>query len=197
MTRRRLTTLGIPAVAAAVLAGCGVGTDAQPRVIPPENVAFDLLEASTTTVTSLPANTVSKPIYFFNDADRLVAVDRPVPAPATAEGVLTALLSDANLEETSDKSYQTRIPAGTKLAGSVSSVDDEGVVRIDITNDLYNVEGPRLKQAIAQIVYTVTGYSDDVSLVEFSIDGSRSDVPNADGVNKTRVGRLDYRTYLR
>jgi len=83
--------LGVLAVAgglmAGLVAGCGITAESSANRIPPEQVPFDLMVAGTTTIpeTGTPVS------VFLLSGDRLLAVERTMPA----DGSLTDLLSVA------------------------------------------------------------------------------------------------------
>lgn len=178
---------------AALLGGCGVGTDATPRRIAKENVPHELLGASTTTVTSEPTNTVKEDVYLVRNDQRLVSVERDVQAPPTVTGLLQSLLDPVADEET-EEGYRTSIPPGTHLIRATSPIDGAGLVRLDLSEHLSSVEGDGLKRALAQIVWTATEI-DGVEQVEFSIAGNPREVVDETGAAKKRVGRDDYCTF--
>lgn len=177
----------------AALGGCGVGTDAAPRRIAQENVPHDLLGVSTTTVTSEPTNTVKERIYLVKSDQRLVPVLRDVQASPTVTVLLQSLLDPVSEEET-EEGYRTSIPPGTHLTRAASPVGADGLVRLDLSEHLYDVDGDGLKRALAQITWTATEI-DGVEQVEFWIGGNLREVVDEKGAAKRRVGRSDYCTF--
>lgn len=190
MRWRPVTALAV--VLVALVAACGVPTDAEPRAIETRNVPFQLLaptvEAPTTTQ---PANTATeRATIYLADADgKLQAVRRPVTAPATAKRVLEALLAGPT-EEEADR-FATAITSDTQLLG----VDgpDNGLVIVDLSRQLLDITGRSQILALAQVVFTVTALP-SVDRVLFKFEGQPAEVQNGNGtLTSSPLGRLSYR----
>jgi hypothetical protein len=185
-TGRARTSSALAGLLAAVvvLASCGVPENATPRALDGE-VPYDLL-ASTTTVPSagLPdASGDPVMLYFLDDEGRLAPAQRQLPSPVNSDDLLRLLfdgVSDAELGE----QLNSAIAPGTRLLG-VKGPSAEGVLTLDITDDLLRVTGRRQSQAIAQIVWTATQLK-GVESVQFEIEGKPTEVLSGNG-NFTEV----------
>lgn len=170
------------------LLACGVPVDRQPRPLAIEDLPPGFLaEPPTTTSTSPPVVEVRVPVFFLG-GDRLVLVERRVAAPATLERSLLALLAGVN-DEDAIRGLRSAVPAGTRLR----SVRMEGeVARVDLSLELAQGFGAEQTTALAQIVYTATGF-EGVKGVRFVIEGQEIDVPAGDGtLTASPLGRDAY-----
>jgi spore germination protein GerM len=185
---RRALLTGLAVVG---LAACGVPKDETPRQIDAQNVPFDLLAPTTTTSpAAMPAEAPTRAVtVFFAQADgRLAPVEREVEAPATLRKALLALLTGPRSQETA---MSTAITSETRLLHVRGPVD--GLVTIDLSEEMLDVTGRQQILALAQVVYTATAYP-DVTRVLFQFEGSAREVPNGDGtLTSTPLGRLSYR----
>jgi len=170
------------ALLAAVLAACGVPADDEPRAISGEQEPAEELADDTN-----DGRTGSALVYLtrFDGADnRLSSVELQVPVgasstlptPATA---LEALLGDTPDETLRADGYNTAIPANTRLL-STPTVDDEGVLTVDVNEPLYRVQAPNSTLAFGQIVCTADAF-DEVGAVQFQLEGVPRDAPMGDG----------------
>jgi spore germination protein GerM len=158
-------------------AGCGIPTDDGPRAISRENVPDDGGDAASETTASQP--TVIAPIYLVQSPEdpRLVAVDRRVPASSpSAEpdpaAVLEALLkANANRREQAD-GITNLIPEDTHLASQPELA--RGTLVIDLTEEIFDVEGENQRAAFGQIVCTADAI-EGVDAVRFQVEGERRD----------------------
>ena len=177
-------------IAVAVLAGCGVPADRDPRPIT-QRVPFGLLDPppASTTTTRPPLATVSTPVFFVTDG-RLVPVNREVPAPLSVPAALVALLDGPSDTETA-AGIRTAISLQTQLLSTEVGGD---VARLDLAGTFAEVPGDEQLLAVAQLVFTATAV-EGVSAVTFAINGRPVAVPTADGTLKPGpVGRADFPT---
>jgi spore germination protein GerM len=179
--------------AAVVLSSCGVPENATPRALDGE-VPYNLL-ASTTTVPSagLPdASGDPVVLYFLDDEGRLVPAHRQLPPPVDHNDLVDLLFDGVSDAELGDQ-LNSAIAPGTRLLG-VDGPDEDGVLTLDITDDLLRVTGRRQSQAIAQIVWTATQL-EGVESVLFEIEGKPTEVLSGNG-NPTPVplARRHFRT---
>ncbi|MGH9022044.1 MAG: GerMN domain-containing protein, partial [Acidimicrobiia bacterium] len=130
----------------------------------------------TTTSTSPPVVEVAIPVFFVGGA-RLVQVERRVAAPATLEQSFFALMAGVNDEE-AVRGLRSAVPPGTRMR---SVRLEGGVARVDLSLELAQGFGSEQMTALAQIVYTATGYA-GVTGVRFVIEGQEIDVPAGDGI---------------
>jgi spore germination protein GerM len=164
--------LGVAVVASAVLAGCGIPADSEPRAITEEQIP----DASTTTVdVGEESQTRSVDLYFTRfdgSRDVLMTVEHEVPTggesgrptPAT---VLEALLSGVPTDA-SDPAVVTKIPADTSLASQPEL--NGGILTVDLDNGIRGVQGDGARLAFGQMVCTVDAL-DGVEGVVFAIEG--------------------------
>ena len=172
MNGRRLMVLvlGLALVGAA----CGVKTDDGPRDIP-ETEQLDLGSSSNS---GAGAATGTSRIYLIGpDASGLGALLQPVArAAGTPTDLMEALLAGANGSEL-DQQYRSAIPVGTQLRSA--SVTSSTMV-VDLSDDILQLSGSDLVDALAQIVFTATEYP-DVTQVRVNVDGQPQQLPAGDG----------------
>lgn len=158
--------------------GCGIPTDSAPRAIARENVPDDAVGATTEATASQP--TVIAPIYLVQSPDdpRLVAVDRRVPAgspsaaPDPAAVLETLLRATANAQERAD-GITNLIPPDTRLASQPELV--RGTLVVDLTTQIFDVEGENQRAAFGQIVCTADAI-EGVGNVRFRVEGEAKEV---------------------
>lgn len=185
----------IRAVLVTLLAGaaCGAPIDDQPRALPPGDVPYGLLAADpVSTTTTLPSATSSRvTIFLVGGSGRLVAVERPVLAPASVERVVRALLNGPTDEEVRRGLRSAVNPATTMLSAPVEA----GIAIIDLSGDFAVGTGPEVIVALAQIVYTATALG-GVGGVRFTLEGRPAEIPTGDGSGTTApVGRAAYASF--
>jgi len=168
-----------------VAGACGVRADHDPEAIAPQDVPGQLLDPNPSSSTTLPesAGTTTVPVYLLVETDdgvRLVPRDREVTDAGDPDERLAALFLGASADEVND-GITTGIPADTKLLG-VTTDEDAGEVTIDVSNDIFSIEGPALAQAFAQIVWTATGPG--FPRVRFEVDGEPTPVLDGEGNNQ-------------
>lgn len=185
----------VTAVALAAMAGCGVGTDAQPQALAPDKVPYSLLATSTTSAPEPVTPTVAQvaaSIYLVdNETSRLVEVQRSVPVPPSARSALDELIKGPTEAELA-QGLRSNIARSTVLRGV--SGPDGGVVTVDLS-DLTGIAGQGQRLALAQVVFTVTA-APEVQRVLFAFAGQPSEVPNGQGESTGRpLGREDFATF--
>ena len=163
------------ALAAVMLgaAGCGIPTDDGPRAISRENVPDDVGDA--TSETTAPQPTVTAPIYLVHSPEdpRLVAVDRRVAAsspsaePDPAAVLETLLTASANRREQA-AGITNLIPEDTRLASQPELA--RGTLVVDLTSEIFDVEGENQRTAFGQIVCTADAI-EGVDAVRFQVQG--------------------------
>lgn len=173
MTRARTSALALALVA---LVGCGVPSDAGPRVIPQGDVPFDLLAAPTTSppTTQFQAR-VLVPIYLIGSG-RLVLVTRDVQPPASLLRIVQALLGGPTPDEAAN-GVRTAISGQTNV---LSIRVQESIATVDLTGAFADIGGREQILALAQLVFTTTA-SPTVAGVRLSLDGRVVEVPRGDG----------------
>jgi hypothetical protein len=184
--RRRV----LVALAVVVLGGaCGIATDDGPRVLPRNDVPFELLAPSTTTVNSTTpvAVTTEVPVYLVG-ANRLVVVRRLVESPPSLFRAIESLLAGPTAEE-AGAGLRSAVTNQTRL---LSVRVQSGVATIDLSGDFASIGGQDQILALAQLVYTATA-AQGVLGVRFSLDSKAVEVPRGDGtLTQEPLGPTDY-----
>jgi spore germination protein GerM len=181
MSRHVRTSLGAAALAVVALGvlGCGIPTDDGPRAISNENVPDDV--ADDTTEPTPSQSTVGAPIYLVQSPDdpRLVDVQRRVPAgsspaadPDPAAVLETLLTATANPREQIN-GITNLIPEDTRLASQPELA--RGTLVVDLTSEIFDVEGENQRAAFGQIVCTANRL-DGVHFVRFLVAGEPTEV---------------------
>lgn len=160
------------------LVGCGIPTDDNPRAISSESVPDAAVDDTTEATASEP--TVAAPIYLVQSPDdpRLVDVKRRVPAGSPAAGpdpaaVLETLLSATPNPREQANGITNLIPEDTRLASQPQLA--RGTLVVDLTNEIFNVEGEPQRAAFGQIVCTANAL-EGVNLVRFLVQGEPTGV---------------------
>jgi spore germination protein GerM len=160
------------AVAGAVLAGCGIPADDEPRAVSPEQLP--------TSTTTLPSDGEDETravdlwfVRFDGERDVLTPVEREIPLRSesgqpTPASVLDALLSGVLADEGAEASIVTKIPHDTALAGQ--PVLENGTLTVDLGRGISGVQGDGSRLAYGQMVCTAEGLA-GVEDVEFLVEG--------------------------
>lgn len=181
----------VAVVTVALVAGaCGVGAGGGARAIPDDQVPFHLLtkEPPSTTTTTVPA-AVPVTVYFESGANQtLTTAQRTVPVQNTVRTVVHALLAGPTTIERS-AGVRTAISPDVQLIKArperPAGTGTTGVVTLDFNQAFGAISGTQQVVAVAQIVYTVTGYMGTGYGVQFEIEGVATDVPTATGAQVT------------
>ncbi len=180
MSRYVRTGLCSAALTAVVLGavGCGIPTDDEPRAISRESVPDDVVDDTTESTASQPAVTV--PIYLVQSPEdpRLVDVERSVPAGSPAAGPDPAAVLETLLRATPNPQEQADgitnlIPQDTRLASQPELA--RGTLVVDLTSEIFDVEGENQRAAFGQIVCTANAL-DGVQFVRFLVQGEPTEV---------------------
>ncbi|MET0902950.1 MAG: GerMN domain-containing protein [Acidimicrobiales bacterium] len=195
----RLRAWVVASVVAAVVvgSGCGVPADDGPQAIAGRDLPADLLDPNPGSSTTLPesAGTTTVDVFLLDetpDGVRLAPVSREVARANLPNERLAALFGGATQAEI-EAGITSGIPADTVLLG-VTTDDERQEVVIDLSDDIFTIEGEALARAFAQMVFTATepgaGRYDDV---RFSVDGEPTTVLDGDGAEQSdTVTRDDY-----
>ncbi|MEU4479233.1 GerMN domain-containing protein [Micromonospora sp. NPDC023966] len=184
MTRRLVPLL----IAAALLGGCGVPVDDEPRPVRPPPGGFPTPAG---TATADPDGRVDEPLCFVQ-GDGLTAVTRRADGLPGVDAHLQHLLAGPDGAER-DRGLATALPgtvavAGATLSGTVATVDVRQAGEETGRNDEV--------LAFGQIVCTLT-QRPDVDSVAFRRDGQPLEVPRADGnLSALPLTAADYRPLL-
>lgn len=182
--RRAAPGLLVAAVLAAFLglAGCGVPLDNSPRAISRTTVPAD--ETVTTTPTTSDNPTDAPVSIYFLRGNRLELAQYPVEGQPTVEKALDLLLGGPQPE---DADLSSAIPPDTRLLDVVVT---DGVAMVDLTSEMGDISGQPGKQAFAQVVFTVLGFT-DIHSVRFRVAGQPIVAPTDRG-NLDSVSASDY-----
>jgi len=160
---------------AMALAACGIDADSQPRDIPPDRQ----VELAVDTDRSPGVATGLARVYLIapggvGSTDVLDSVARDVDE--TPEDLLGALLEGPN-ETEFEAEFRTAIPEGTVLR---SAVLRGGTLRVDVSDELLQLSGETLIDAIAQLVFT-SSEIDGVRSVKIVVEGADQQWPAGNG----------------
>ena len=189
--RPRHALMRIAAVAlvglALLAAGCGVGNDARPRDIGPNEQPFPLAPTSLASPTTAPTN--GQKIYLIStDGLHLAASARDADS---RDNLIRSLLIGLTQKE-NDLGLKTFIPIGTTLAGTSISKNGILTVRLTLPADPTGLEGQNAAKAFGQLVYTATN-SPDVKGVLFTVNDQEVHPFDANGKPILRPAtRQDY-----
>jgi spore germination protein GerM len=153
--------------------GCGIPTDDGPRAIARENVPEDVVDATSEATASQA--TVSAPIFLVQSPEdpRLVAVERRVPAGSPSAGPEPAAVLETLLRATANPRERAEgitnlIPEDTRLDSQPELA--RGTLVIDLTREIFDVEGESQRTAFGQIVCTADAL-EGVDSVRFQVQG--------------------------
>ncbi len=155
-----------------VLSACGVKTDEGPRDIP-ESEQLDL-----GTPSDAGAATGASRIYLIGpDSSGQGSLLQPVARAAnTATELMEALLSGANANEL-EQQYRSAVPVGTVLNSATVA---NATLRVDLSDEILQLSGGDLVDALAQIVFTGSELP-DVRRVRILVNGAEQQWPAGDG----------------
>lgn len=194
--RRAARSLGL-LIVLVLLAGCGLSEHAAPQPIAPENLPPDLLDPNPGSSTTLPesAGTTSVTVYYLmqdGDGERLAEVEREVTDADDPSERIGVVLSVPTEDEAQD-GLTTSIPADTFLIDTEFNAEDDELV-VDLSDELFSIQGEEQAKAFAQIVYTVSEI-EGIRQVRFLVDGEEIRARTAEGVETDGpVTRADYRS---
>jgi len=185
VSRRIALMLGTIAV---VLAACSVEGQRSATRVPPEEVPFQLLSQTTTTLggttTTAPAND-SVHLYFVRDGE-LAPVVRESTA-ANPQSVLDLLAAGPTKGETENGLRSALVP---ELASIVELVGN--VVTIDLNEEFSSLAPTEQRLALAQITFALAQLP-EIEEVKFLVAGQAASVPRGDGSSTDGpVGPADY-----
>jgi spore germination protein GerM len=189
---RRLTSTGralaLAWLAVGLLAACGIANDRTPRDIAPDDRP-DAAESSTPPEAQPGAG---PNVYLVapqapGEPSRLRAVGREVAQAPT--NLVNALLAGPTPEDQSNR-LRTAIPPGTLLR--TASRTSNGIMVVDVSQQILQATGDALIDAVAQLVFTATEL-EGVSGVRLLVDGEQREWPRGDGSQTAdALTRFDY-----
>ena len=162
-------------LASALLVACGIDADTEPRDIPPDRQ----VELAVDTERDAGEATGTARVYLIapggvGSSDVLGSVARDVDE--TPADLLGALLQGPN-ESEFEAEYRTAIPENTTLRTAVLR---GGTLRVDLSDELLQLSGETLVDAIAQIVFT-SSEIDGVRSVKIVVEGADQQWPAGNG----------------
>jgi spore germination protein GerM len=150
--RRLFTAAAAVMAATAALAACGIPTDSAPRDIALGEQPIDLQPTPSAVAPDDPSTNGARVYFLIEDQGlRLEPTGRQVSAEF--EALLEALLQGPTGAEREDGVYSA-IPTGTTLLNS--SLDFEGTLAVDLSEEFLNQDGAIVGNAVAQVVFTTT-----------------------------------------
>ncbi|HEX6311254.1 MAG TPA: GerMN domain-containing protein [Acidimicrobiia bacterium] len=180
MSRRRRSVALLAGLAMAAVAACGVDTDEEPRAIDADNVPDTVTEDTAAQTVERAETSEVIDVWFVRsteDSVRLVPHERSVPR-STPRSVLEALLLQPPTEEERADGLTTALPGSTALVSS-PELRGDGVLVVDLSKGIFEIQGETLRDAFGQIVCTVTGL-ETVRSVVFRVDGDPAPVPDGE-----------------
>ena len=207
MTRiRRL--VAILAVAVTALAACSLPTDDEAALIDSEQLP-DVLRSDLVVTTTTEQGPRAEPVQIFllsNDGERtiVVPVGREIDANASFEQEIGLLFPSPDVPDirTEDEIEKSWFNALSEFQLVEAFVNDNNVAVIDLTaldeaGEPIDVGTEVLENAIAQLVYTATGFPEvePISSVRIRIDGQTQVLPTEEGDSRDLLRRSDFETY--
>ena len=167
---------------ATLLSSCGLTVDSQPRDLA-QNERIDLaLSVNPGAVVT----TGSELVYFLSaegtNQRRFLRAVKGNFGTTPAERIST-LLAGPTLQQVNGQ-LQTALPVGTQLHSAL--VRRDGVLVVDITDQILTLSGTALTEAVAQIVYT-SAELNNVTGVLLRVDGDDRQWPSGEGSQVRRV----------
>jgi len=165
-------------VAAALLlaAACEVPTNDDPVEL---SGPFATLETTTTLSPTAPeADARPVPVYVLRaegGSTVLQAVERSVPVEAGIEAVLRALFTQPPGDLPGEEDLSSAIPPSATLLSAERSAVAPTRLIVDVRGLFQGVQGPTLRNALAQIVWTATEEGTGFDEVVFRNDGQPAD----------------------
>lgn len=182
------------AVAALALAtACEVPTNDQPVEL---SGPFASLETTTTSTAAPQGDAREVPVYMLRTqggSTRLERVDRTVDLDADVEDILRALFTQPPGED--EGGLSTAIPSSAALLSAERSANEGSRLIVDVRGLFgdQGVQGPTLRNALAQIVWTATEPQTGYEEVLFRNDGQPADALVDQLESKSEpVTRADY-----
>jgi hypothetical protein len=189
-----VTGLAVAAVLLVVGAvSCGLRQDDQPRLIARESLPSVLFQKNPGTSTTAPQtpSTQTFELYLVRaDDESLVDVPTPIQPPARAADLPRTVLNQLVTNPPVTADFKSKIAPTTSV---LHAEQHDNVLDVDLSGDFATVEGPGLRLAVAQIVFTATSIP-GIDFVRFSIDDQPKAVPVDDRSADigAEIGRGDF-----
>jgi spore germination protein GerM len=193
MIRRAAVVLSLVTIA---MTACGIPSEDQPRAIPDPALPEQVVEprGETPSTTPIPGTSRMETIYFVTGAE---SQERLWPAQVSIDGVtdpsqlprrVIERLIRARPEEVNLAGVATNnLPSDVQVLDAVMQPD--GVLDLNLTQP--GIEGPRLRLAMAQLVFTATDLP-NVNSVRLFINGNATSVPTPQGDVEGPVSPSNY-----
>jgi hypothetical protein len=166
-------------VAAAAVTGCAISPDAAPTDLPESERL--LLGASV----GGDASGAERIYLVAPGEDRLL---RSVPRDAVSRDDLIEILFRGPNEDEITAQYSSNIPPETKRLATRTR---GSTLIIDVSEELSELSGQGLTQALAQIVYTVSEI-DGIQSVQLTVNGEAFAWPTVEGTSTDPLQTYDY-----
>lgn len=183
------------------ISACGLSANGSPQAIPPEDLPAGLLDPNPSSSTTLPESgaTTTITVYFLTrsgDGSALAPVQRQVKTSEV--GVpgarILALFAQPTAEE-QRRGVTTSVPADATLLSAPPPVNNGDLV-VNVSSELFSVQGQDLANAFAQIVWTVSEIP-GINGVRFLRDGVEIAALDAEGTEQEgAVSIADYRSLV-
>lgn len=206
MTRIR-HLVAILAVAVTALAACSLPTDDEAALIDSEQLP-DVLRSDLVVTTTTEQGPRAEPVQIFllrneGEGTRVVPVGREIDANASFEQEIGLLFRSPDVPDirTEDEIEEGWFNALSEFQLAEAFVN-ENVAVIDLTaldeaGEPIDVGTEVLENAIAQLVYTATGFPEvePISSVRIRIDGQTQVLPTEEGDSRDLLRRSDFESY--
>lgn len=180
------------AVLLALVAGCGLPDDDEPRLVGADDAPVDLAPSSPPATTQPGVGEVVDVYFVDSESGHLEAVPRIVEELGPS-AVLTSLLEGPQEGDPDD--LTTAIPADT---GLIDTRAEGNVLVVNLTagesGGILSVVGTDQLRAFGQMVRTVTGLP-GISAVRFAVDGQPINAPTDSGATANPAEPVDRGDY--
>lgn len=202
---RMLRHLAIVVIAMLAAAACSLPTDSEAALINPEELP-DALRADLVTTTTVDPGPQTQPVELFllaaaGDRSIVVPVMREIDRVSSFEARIGLLFGEdfVRTEEEEERGWSNALREFQLIEafvndGQVAVID---MVALDEDGEPLTVESQVLADAVAQLVFTATGFApeEDILAVRIRIDGSNAFVPTLEGDTEEIVSRADFPNY--
>ncbi len=174
---------------AGLLTSCGLPSDGEPQVIAPERVPEQLAVSPDNASDSEPGPAEDTAVIYVFDEDGSTLEEVEVASGPGGEAALQSLL-----RFTPGETQQSFVPPTLTLEGF--RVLDSGIVVLEMSTGLEEVEGANQAKAVAQLVATVNRSVPDADGLAIEVGGTAIQLPD-DGVEASDVVWVDdYITFI-